>query len=248
MRKGILVTVLLISLGSMAQKINYFRLEVGPKYDRFQVSGNQNVEPQWHTDVSAGIFLGKRFTESAFAELGVVKHDYVSKVEIATLNTNGDRLVTFGDRLVSTFNSVQLGLIGGYEWAIKPRVNAYAKAGFQIFINKTLSQEGSTAYIEEAKNTVIGYAEPIEVTVFSNGIEAGNLIFRGDVGMNYYFGNNVFLEASISGRAGNTMLSEYEIQYQSQSMQGPLRAKVRTSGQSIGFYLGVRYRIADFQK
>ena len=247
MRIGIFsIAIWIFWVSASAQQIHYFRVEVGPKYDAFEVKENENISPQFKTDVGAGFFVGKRFTESAFAELGIIKHDYVSKIEVTTHKSTGDNLVSFGNRLLSSFNSVQLGLLGGYEWQVKPRINVHAKGGFQLFLNRTLKQEGSATFFEEAKNTDIGYAEPIQLIMFSNGLEAGNLIFRGDVGMNYYFGNRVFLEASISARIGNTTLSEYQVEYQSQSMLAPRRATISTSGRSIGFNIGIRYRLANF--
>jgi hypothetical protein len=77
-----LILILVGSLHSYGQTIDYFRVHMGPKIDRYTVTQNDNVRAKLHMDVGAGVYVGKLITEQFYGEIGLVKNDYSAKFEI----------------------------------------------------------------------------------------------------------------------------------------------------------------------
>lgn len=234
-----------LSFAGFSQNFHYFRVQMGPKSEKFEVTGNDNVIAQNHIDVGAGFMLGKRFNENLYAELGMYKNDYSSKFEVLSLNKDGEELSSFSDKVYPSFSSAQIGLNGGYRYEFTEKWTGYFQVGVQTFLSRKIEREGSQLHIEIAKNNESGYEEEINLTTYSNGLEAGNLIFKGDVGFFRVISKELALDFSVSGRTSNLPMSSYKIEYNTFSELEKKRAEITNYGKSFGFYIGLKYKFNE---
>jgi hypothetical protein len=112
-----------------------------------------------------------------------------------------------------------------------------------LFLTKKLEREGSQLYQEITGNEKSGYKENLDVIAFSNDLEGGNLIFRGDVGLIRKINKDFSIDVSVSARASNLVVAAYEIEYFTSSQPQPRRAKIENSATGFGLYVGLRYNL-----
>lgn len=242
--KKILLLIFVISVYQVqAQSIHYFKVQMGPKLEKYSVQGNSQVQALRHIDVGAGFTVGKRFSKNTYAEISLFKNDYTSKFEVTTQSTSGEELKSFKNVLYPTFTSVQLGVVGGYRQPLSEYWEVYAQGGLQFLLNKKLSREGSELHIERAVNEDTGYEETIELYTFSNGLGGSNFLLRADLGMYRNLTDLWALDFGVATRYSNVQLNEYEIEYVSASYPAKRRAKLSNTGTSIAFHFGLKYRI-----
>jgi hypothetical protein len=239
-----LILILVGSLQSYGQTIDYFRVHLGPKIDRYTVTQNDNVRAKLHMDVGAGIYVGKLITEQFYGEIGLVKNDYSAKFEIDAIQPNGTVLTGFGNQLYPTFTTTQLSLAAGYRYPLSKKVTLYGQGGFNVIVNKKLSREGSQTFTEEVSNDEFGLAETLQVVTYSNGFGPGGFVFRGDVGAFIHVGKDLFIDLSLSARSSSLVLNEFDIEYIAESDSQKRGARLSTKGTGFGLYLGIKYRIS----
>lgn len=218
---------------------------MGPKFEQYKVIGNANVQPLQHLDVGAGISAGKFFSDDIYLELGLWKNDYSSKFEVKSLNTDGEELKSFSNQLYPTHSTAQASILGGYLHELNTAWSMYAQGGVQFFITKKLDREGSQLFTETASNQTSGYRENIYLITYSNGFESGNLLLRADVGLCRQISDFFSLELTASYRGSSLPISEYEIEYFTDSASEVKRARVQNRGKSLGFYFGLRYKLSN---
>ncbi len=239
-----LILILVGSLQSYGQTIDYFRVHLGPKIDRYTVTQNDNVRAKLHMDVGAGIYVGKLITEQFYGEIGLVKNDYSAKFEIDVIQPNGTVLTGFGNQLYPTFTTTQLSLAAGYRYPLSKKVTLYGQGGFNVIVNKKLSREGSQTFTEEVRNDEFGLTETLQVVTYSNGFGPGGFVFRGDVGAFIQVGKDLFIDLSLSARSSSLVLNEFDIEYIAESDSQKRGARLSTKGTGFGLYLGIKYRIS----
>ncbi|MGB0851561.1 MAG: hypothetical protein ACPGTP_09945, partial [Bacteroidia bacterium] len=161
---------------------------------------------------------------------------------VLSLNKEGEELSSFSDKVYPSFSSAQIGLNGGYRYEFTEKWTGYIQMGVQAFLSRKLEREGSQLQEEIAKNTESGYEENIFLTTYSNGLEAGNLIFRGDIGFFRVISKEIALDFSLSGRSSNLPLSSYKIEYNTSSELDKKTAEITNYGKSLGFYIGLKYK------
>ena len=227
-------------------KLHYLRVNLSPKLEQYKASGNENVEALPHLDVGASIYLGNRFTPKIYAEVGLQKIDYSSRLQITTYNVDSEELKAFDKQLYPTFSSVQMALLVGYESRFSEKWNVYGAAGINFFVSRSLDREGSQFYDEMAKNDETGYEEPIAVYTYSNDLEGGNILMRADLGLYRQVSKTLFLDMSIAAKSSFTPINEFEIEYTSNSNTNIQRARLETRGSSVSLNLGVKYRINKY--
>ncbi|PCJ66395.1 MAG: hypothetical protein COA58_06355 [Bacteroidetes bacterium] len=228
-------------------KLHYFRVNMGPKLEQYVVNGNSNVTSIPHLDVGAGLYIGRRFTENIYAEVGLIKNDYSARLEITSQNMAGEELKSFSSQLYPTFSSVQVGLLGGYRLPLSEKWTIYGQGGFHLFLNKKLTRTGSQFFKEPARNESGSYEEDIEVIAFSNDFEPGNIIFRGDVGVYRQISKSLSLDFSVSGRFSNLPLNEFKIEYSSFSNSTKQQAVVANKGVALNLIFGIKYQINKYK-
>ncbi|MBT8327054.1 MAG: outer membrane beta-barrel protein, partial [Bacteroidia bacterium] len=212
-----LVLILLIGLSTQgfAQTFHYFRVNMGPKLEYFQVQNAANLEMLAHIDVGAGVYIGKRFNEKFSAEVGIVKNDYTARFEINTKNPEGKELSLFGQSLYPTYSSYQIAVLGQYRVPINEKWIVYSNVGFHAFLTKNLSREGILTENEIIYANNGDEVDNMELIYFSNDFEGGNLIFRADLGVYRNITDNLAIDMSISGRAASQSISEFTVEYKS---------------------------------
>jgi hypothetical protein len=246
---NILLTVSAVTFAqedSSKSKVHYFRANMGPKLEHYVATGNANVSAYPHMDVGAGFYLGKRFTERVYAEVGLIKNDYSARFEITSQNMAGEELKSFSKELYPTFSSVQVGLLGGYRLPLSEKWTVYGQGGVHFFLSKKLTREGNQNFKDAATNEKNTYEETMNVTTFSNAFEAGNLIFRADAGVYRRVSETLSIDISVSGRASNLPLNQFTIEYTSFSNSTPQQAEFTNKGVAINLIFGVKYRINKF--
>lgn len=239
-----LILILCVSLQSYGQTIDYFRVHIGPKIDRYTVTQNDNVRAKLHMDAGAGIYVGKLITEQFYGEIGLVKNDYSAKFEIDVVQPNGTILTGFGNQLYPTFTTTQLSLAAGYRYPLSKKVMLYGQGGFNVIVNKKLSRNGSQTFTEEVRNDEFGLTETLQVITYSNGFGSGGFVFRGDVGAFIHVGKDLFIDISLSARSSSLVLNEFDIEYIAESDSQKRGARLSTKGTGFGLYLGIKYRIS----
>jgi hypothetical protein len=239
-----LILILVGSFQSYGQTIDYFRVHLGPKIDRYTVTQNDNVRAKLHMDAGAGIYVGKLITEQFYGEIGLVKNDYSAKFEIDAIQPNGTVLTGFGNQLYPTFTTTQLSLAAGYRYPLSKKVTLYGQGGFNVIVNKKLSREGSQTFTEEVRNDEFGLTETLQVVTYSNGFGPGGFVFRGDVGTFIHVGKDLFIDLSLSARSSSLVLNEFDIEYIAESDSQKRGARLSTKGTGFGLYLGIKYRIS----
>ena len=239
----LLILVLGGSLQSYGQTIDYFRVHLGPKIDRYTVTQNDNVRGKTHLDVGAGIYVGKMINEQFYGEVGLVKNDYSAKFEIDVVQPNGAVLRGFGNQLYPTFTTTQLSLAAGYRYPLSKVMTLYGQGGLNVIVNKSLSREGSQTFTEEVRNDEFGITDEIEVITYSNGFGPGGYLFRGDVGTLIHVGKEFYVDVSLSARSSSLQLNEFDIEYIAGSNPQKQGAKLSTKGTGFGVYIGMRYVI-----
>ena len=179
-----LLTIILLFSSSLlvAQNLHYFKINIGPKYESYKVSGNEKVNALFHMDAGASIYLGKRFTENVYAEVGLLKNDYSAKFDVTTMGLGSREYRWFYQDLYPTFSSTQVALNVGWRQPYSQKISFYGSAGFQLFLSKKLRREGSQQHTRESTEEVNGVKETIDLYTFSNGFEEGNVLFRADLG------------------------------------------------------------------
>lgn len=239
-----LILILCVSLQSYGQTIDFFRVHIGPKIDRYTVTQNDNVRAKLHMDAGAGIYVGKLITEQFYGEVGLVKNDYSAKFEIDVVQPNGTVLTGFGNQLYPTFTTTQLSLVAGYRYPLSKKVTLYSQGGFNVMVNKKLSRKGSQTFTEEVCNDEFGLTETLQVITYSNGFGPGGFVFRGDVGAFIHVGKDLFIDISLSARSSSLVLNEFDIEYIAESDSQKRGARLSTKGTGFGLYLGIKYRIS----
>jgi hypothetical protein len=238
------ILLIVVSTQGKAQTIDYFRVHLGPKIDRYTVTQNDNVRAKLHMDAGAGVYVGKLITEQFYGEIGLVKNDYSAKFEIDVIQPNGTVLTGFGNQLYPTFTTTQLSLAAGYRYPLSKKVTLYGQGGFNVIVNKKLSREGSQTFTEEVRNDQFGIKDEIEVITYSNGFGPGGFVFRGDVGAFIHVGKDLFIDLSLSARSSSLVLNEFDIEYIAESDSQKRGARLSTKGTGFGLYLGIKYRIS----
>ena len=233
---------------SSKSKVHYFRANMGPKMERYVASGNLNVSAYPHMDVGAGFYLGRRFSEKVYAEVGLIKNDYSARFEITSENGAGEELKSFSKELYPTFSSVQVGLLAGYRMPMSEKWIAYGQGGIHFFLSKKLTRTGNQNFKDAATNADNTYEETMNVTTFSNGFEAGNIIFRADIGAYRRVSETLSIDLAISGRASNLPLNQFTIEYSSFSNSTPQQAEFTNRGVALNLVFGVKYRINKLVK
>ena len=229
----------------LAQNVHYFKAHMGPKMDKYEVVGNQNVKALTHLNVGAGVAMGKRFTENIFAEAGIYKNDYSAKFEVTTLDDNGEELKAFSDKLYPTFSTTQLSVLVGYRMELSEKWSWYTQGGIQGIVSKKLDREGSQSILDTARNESSGAKEAIKLITYSNGFGAGSLLFRGDVGVFKRLSPSLSIDVSLSGRFSTLNLNEFDIEYTKENSDKH-QAKLLTNGVNLSLYIGLRYRINNY--
>ena len=211
---------------------------MGPKTEFFSLENTQNIQKLTHVDVGGGIYLGMRFTPKVFAEVGMVKNDYSFKFEIPT-PTDNEVLIGFENTVYPVFTSYQLGFLGGYETLLNEKWVAYGKAGFHLFLSKNLDRTGTITSTDFLDNN-----DPVKLTWYSNDFEAGNLIFRGDVGLYKNISENLALDLFLSARSSNLIVNSVKMTLESNAANEQ-NIVLNNQATSIGFNIGVKYKIRD---
>lgn len=244
-----LISSLLLLTSSLceAQLLNYFKVQMGPKYDIYNGDGGTAIP---HVNVAAGATLGKLFTENIYAEVGVYKNDYTANIQLTDRDLNEVPYTTNEKILYPTFTSTQLGGLVGYRFPIDAYDDdwiIYVEVGVHNVFNKKLSREGSQTLSVPA-STNDGFTEqPMDVIIFSNGNESGSLIFKGNMGVYRKLNENLAADISISGRFSNLPLNEFQVEY---ALNGSNKqnAIFTTDGTQLGLYIGLKYTINKYSK
>lgn len=246
MKKILTILLLLPSSFLFSQNLHYFRLNIGPKFEKYNVTGNENVNALFHMDAGASVYLGKRFTENIYAEVGLLKNDYSAKFDVITKNDLGTEYRWFDEDLYPTFSSTQLALNVGWRQPYSQKVSFYGSAGFQTFLSRKLVREGSQEHVRQSIIEVEGEFEQFTMYTFSNDLEAGNVILRADVGTLIQVTKSLSVDLGLTARAATNTLNEFEIEYTSTSENEPKTATLSTNGAGMIFNIGVKYQIAEF--
>lgn len=209
------------------------------------IENEQAVNILNHIDVGAGIYGGKRFTKNFSVELGVIKNDYSSKFDISTTY---DKIPVraFENFVYPTYTSYQLGVLGNYRKALGENWALFGQAGFHLFISKKLSRDGSVFTNSELVDSVGGVLRQFEMITYSHNMEAGNLIFRGDLGLYYNVSSSLAIEMSISGRMANLPIHSFKIDYDLNDANPGKQVKITNSGKSLGLQLGIKYVVNSY--
>ena len=85
--------------------------------------------------------------------------------------------------------------------------------------------------------------EKARVTTYSNDFEAGNIIFRGDVGAYRNVSNSLAIDISVSGRASNLLVNQFQVEYITDGGRGEKNIFIESKGVSLGIYFGIKYKI-----
>jgi len=245
-----IITLLLICQSSMlfAQHLNYFRLNIGPKFENYNVAGSDEVNALLHLDAGASIYFGKLFTENIYAEAGLIKNDYSAKFDITTVGLGGQEYRWFDQDLYPTMKTTQASLSLGWRQPYSHKVSFYGSAGFQMFLSKKLSREGSQQHIRESIVDVDGQKESIEIYTFSNGFESGNLLLRADIGTLIQVSKTLWVNLGVTARSAVDPINEFQVEYTTLSNQANKTATLSTNGAGLVLNLGVKYQIAKFVK
>lgn len=246
MKKILTILLLLQSTFLFSQNLHYFRLNIGPKFEKYNVTGNDNVSALFHMDAGASVYLGKRFTENIYAEVGLLKNDYSAKFDVITKNDLGTEYRWFDEDLYPTFSSTQLALNVGWRQPYSQKVSFYGSAGLQTFLSRKRVREGSQEHVRQSVIEVDGEFEDFTMYTFSNDLEAGSIILRTDVGTLIQVSKTLCLDLGFTARAGTNTLNEFQIEYTSSSDDVPKRATLSTSGAGIILNIGVKYQVNKF--
>lgn len=246
MKKILTILLLFPSSLLLAQNLHYFRLNIGPKFESYKVSGNENVSALFHLDAGASIYVGKRFTENIYAEIGLLKNDYSAKFDITTQNNAGTEYRWFDEDLYPTFSSTQAALNVGWRQPYSQKVSFYGSAGFQTFVSRKLVREGSQQHIRESVIEVDGVKEAIEIYTFSNDLEAGNILLRADIGTLIQVSNSLCVDLGFTARSAISSLNEFQVEYASLSEPEVKTATLSTNGAGVTLNIGVKYQINKF--
>ena len=239
------ITLFLIALSatSFAQTIHYFRVNMGPKLEMFQVSNPANLEMLPHVDVGAGVYLGRRISENFSAEVGVVKNDYTARFQIQTKNPEGEEVNLFSNSLYPTYSSYQVALLGQYRLPLNENWSIYGSAGFHAFLTKNLDREGILTENETIYASNGDEVDNMELIYFSNEFEGGNLIFRADAGVYRRISENISIDLSFSGRAASQTVSEFTVEYSSNLGASAKNILISNKATSWGLNLGIKFKI-----
>ncbi len=245
-----LLTLLMLFSSSLliAQNLHYFRINLGPKYESYNVSGNDEVNSLFHMDAGASIYLGKRFTENIYTEVGLLKNDYSAKFDVNTIGLGNHKYRWFNNDIYPTFSSTQIALNMGWRQSYSERVSFYGSLGFQLFLNKKLRRVGSQQYVRESNIEYDGARETIEIYTFSNGFEGGNVLVRADVGTFIQVSKFLFIDLGLTARGATDVINEFQIEYTSLSEPEKKTATLRTDGVGLMLNFGVKYQIAKFSQ
>lgn len=245
-----LLTIILLFSSSLlvAQNLHYFKINIGPKYESYKVSGNEKVNALFHMDAGASIYLGKRFTENVYAEVGLLKNDYSAKFDVTTMGLGSREYRWFYQDLYPTFSSTQVALNVGWRQPYSQKISFYGSAGFQLFLSKKLRREGSQQHTRESIEEVNGVKETIDLYTFSNGFEEGNVLFRADLGTFIKVSKFLFVDLGFTARSATDVINEFQIEYTSFSESEKKTATLRTHGAGFMLNVGVKYQIAKFSK
>ena len=239
--KNVITAILIFFTATVfGQQIHYFRVNMGPKTEFFTLENTQNIQKLTHVDVGAGAYLGFRFNPHVFAEIGVIKNDYSFKFEVPT--TIGDEvLIAHENTVYPVYSSYQLGLLAGYETRLNEDWIAYGKLGFHLFLSKKLDRTGTIASTKYLDN-----GDPVKVTWYSNDFEAGNLIFRGDLGFYRNVSENLALDFFVSGRSSNLVVNSALMTLESNAANEQ-NIVLNNKATSLGFNIGVKYKIRNLE-
>lgn len=248
-RKSLVYLSLVCAHSCFAQGLNYFKVHMGPKIESY-TSDAPNAKGLINVNAGAGVSVGKLFTEQVYVELGLYKNDYSARYELTSVLANGQEVKTAGSSIYPTFSTTQLASIVGCRFNPGFNWQAYAEAGLHFFVARKLDREGSSTYNETAQNDETGDATELSIIEFSNGLEPGNLLFRGNVGVYRALNERLSLDISISGRISTLPLNEFQVDYTeiNSPNQNKQTARFSTNGAQIGLYFGIKYNINPFRQ
>ncbi|MBR9860349.1 hypothetical protein GYB22_06295 [bacterium] len=247
-------TTYIIGLAS-AQQLDYLRFTMGPKVENYNVADHPNLVPLMHLDVSAGLYIGKYFTESFSAELGVVKNDYSAKYQFELNDPSLNReQVYFKNYLYPTMSTYQLAVSGAYRSYLanliglnndpskKMRTTVYFQGGINFFLNRKLSKEGSEvqeeAIIDENGNQISSF----RMITCCNTKEAGNFLLRADIGINYALNNYLLLDISAQVKGATLPVSSFKVEYLDENQNQQI-AEFSSKAFGIGLNLGIKIEL-----
>lgn len=233
-------TLCLSSLSSAANNLDYLRITMGPKLERFTLNTESQIELLPHLDFSAGIYLGKNINEKFGLEMGLIRNDYSAKIRVQVPGVNGEEdRVFFDGYIYPTLRTYQMAVLPSYRQYISSKVQVYGMAGLQFFLTRKLDREGTEIIDEAIVDQNGSVVSRYEITTFGNTTEAGNFLLRMDAGFIFSIKSYLHIDASFQIKGSTLPINSFKIQYPD-SKNAIREVTVETKGLSYGLNLGLR--------
>ncbi|MFT5480345.1 MAG: hypothetical protein ACI9UJ_000939 [bacterium] len=248
MARKILAILFIISglaTKSLAQNDYYIGLDIGPKFDQYQLAtgGARPYQPsiKLYNPMAAtfGVLAGALIEEKYQVEVGIYKSDY--RVNIDLITESGD--IFFANTPINTFTSYMVpfnfNAVKTWQGKYEPRHFIYG-TGVTMLAGTKMGLAETFISPEVPINPLNASEGSISYVISNNSFDAKILMLNVNIGYQYPINESVNISLAMNSKIGIAGNNYFDIVHRTPN-HAEVKNSIFTTGTSIQFNIGFRY-------
>jgi hypothetical protein len=241
--------IIMLSITGFAQNQYYVGLDIGPKFDQYQLAtgGSRPYHPSINVynqmAATFGVLGGVTLEDKYQVEVGIYKSDY--RVNIDLVTETGDEF--FVNTPINTFTSYMIpfnfNAIKTWQGAYEPRHFIYG-TGVTMLAGTKMGLDGTFISPAVPINPLNASEGSISYVISNNNFDAKILMLNINIGYQYPINESVNINVSMNSKLGISGNNYFDIEHRTPNHSSVVNS-IFTTGTSLQFNIGFRYKLGS---